>query len=316
MPILTCRSCRFPFAFVGFGSGDTHVDGGLAVNLPVDHLKNEESTLGAVIGISFLNKFGSVQKSNLLSYTQQLFLAAIQSGVARSEAILGGQNIFSIDTDIGTFDFDAALNAGMGVEYDLVSSRFDTWLRTWLLRDNSPEIDYPGPRLLRPGLSDTPWPPAIVNEINDRLKSEPSTQAKSIAYFDTAILDDNGAFTGNYVSKSVKTFMVVRPTNLLQFDFQIGREGSFEAANLRCSVVNSQNEALAFIPHVQELTKSRDPLRSFRVYFLFERQLTPESPNQPYRVEYHYEGNNPYPNAGSGKEAVAVLLRQGGQTRE
>jgi predicted acylesterase/phospholipase RssA len=313
IPQALARSCRFPFAFVGFGSGNTQVDGGLALNLPVDQLKKDESTMGSVIAISFANKFGSTEKSNLLSYTQQLFSAAIQSGVTRSEMILGRQNVYSIDTEIGTFDFEEALDTGLGLEYDLVSNKFETWLAGWLKSYGPIESVSPGGKhkLLRPGLADTPWSPAIVHELNDRLQSEPSTRAKSAGCFDTALLDEAGRFTGKYVSRSIKTFEVIRPTNVLQFDFQIGRGTSFAGSNLGCAVLNSQGDALAFISHVEELTKDGDPLRTFRVYFLFERPLTPTSPNQPYRAEYQHEADDPYPNLASGADASTLSMRQG-----
>ena len=102
------------------------------MNFPVDDLKADESTLGSVIGIGFASRFGDSRKSDLISYTQQLFSAAIQSGVTRSELILGKSNVYAIDTTIGTFEFDRALKEGLGIEYELTSNKFDTWLATWL----------------------------------------------------------------------------------------------------------------------------------------------------------------------------------------
>jgi predicted acylesterase/phospholipase RssA len=164
IPKALARSCRLPFAFVGFNSGDTQVDGGLALNFPVDELKSDESTIGSVIGISFANAFGGFGQNNLLSYTQQLFSAAIQSGVARSELILGKSNVYPIDTTIGTFDFERALNQGLSLEYDLTASKFDTWLATWLKTSGpiQPVRSDSGRKLLRPGLSDSAWPPAVI----------------------------------------------------------------------------------------------------------------------------------------------------------
>jgi predicted acylesterase/phospholipase RssA len=66
IPKALARSCRFPFAFVGFGSGDTQVDGGLALNFPVDKLKEDMSTVGSVIGISFGTIFGDVTKLEVI----------------------------------------------------------------------------------------------------------------------------------------------------------------------------------------------------------------------------------------------------------
>ena len=314
IPKALARSCKFPFAFSGFGSGDAEVDGGLALNFPVDDLKADESTLGSVIGISFASRFGDSRKSDLISYTQQLFSAAIQSGVTRSELILGKSNVYAIDTTIGTFEFDRALKEGLGIEYELTSNKFDTWLATWLKTSGPIQPVRSGTenRLLRPSLSDTLWSRAIVHEINDRLKLEPSTKATTIGCYETAVLDDSGEFTGKYIAKTIKTFCLVRPTNILQFDFQIGNGGSFAMANLGCAAFDSQGEALSFVPHVEELTKPDDILRSFRVYFLFDRPMAPDSLNQPFRVEYQYEGDNPYPNLGRTTESAIFSLRQGG----
>jgi predicted acylesterase/phospholipase RssA len=272
IPKALAKSCRFPFAFVGYRSGDTHVDGGLASNLPVDELKANESVLGSVIGVSFLSKFGDINKSNLRSYTQQLFSAAIQSSVARSELAIGKNNVFPIDTEIGTFDFDRALNEGFNFEYTRIGEKFDTWLAIWLKSSGPIEPVGPGrvQKLLRPSLTDSTFPISVVREINDRIEIDPSTNAQRVELYDTAMIDANGNFTGNYISRTVKTFRVVRNTNILQFDFQTGKDGTFAKTNLGCAAFDSQGSKLNFTPHIEELTKTADELRSFRVYFLFD----------------------------------------------
>jgi predicted acylesterase/phospholipase RssA len=313
LPKALAKSCRFPFAFVGFGSGNTEVDGGLALNLPVDHLKRDESTKGPVIGVSFLTEHASTDNSNLLSYTQQLFSAAIQSSVARSEAIVGKQNVFAIDTQIGTFDFEAALKDGLGVHYKLAEEQFKTWLDAWLRSYGPIEAADPGAarKLLRPTLSNVPLAPAVIREIDDRYRSEPCTRATSIGSYETAVIAANGEFAGKYRARTFMTCSIVRPTNLLQFDFQIGSSGSFAAANLGCSVVNNKGNTLRFAPDVQELTRSGQPLRSFRVYFLFDEKLMPDSPDQPYVLEYQYEGDDPYLNLGKRPEHSVFFCWQG-----
>jgi hypothetical protein len=133
------------------------------------------------------------------------------------------------------------------------------------------------------------------------------------ANLDTAILDQDGKFTGRYRTRSIKIFQVVRPTHFLQFDFQFGRAGSFDGTNLLCSVLDKNLDPLKFDFHVQETTKSGDePLRSFRVFFLFDQVLTPDSVDQPYRAEYQFEGDDPYPNLGVGLEGSTITMRQGG----
>jgi predicted acylesterase/phospholipase RssA len=314
IPKALAKSCRFPFAFVGYRAGDTHVDGGLASNLPVDELKSAESVLGSVIGISFLSKFGDTAKSNLRSYTQQLFSAAIQSSVARSELAIGKNNVFPIDTEIGTFDFDRALDQGLNLEYTRISEKFDTWLATWLKSFGPIEPVGPGrvQKLLRPSLTASTFPESIIREINDRIEIDPSTNALRVEVYDTALIDENGNFTGNYISRTVKDFRVMRDTNVLQFDFQTGKDGTFAKTNLGCAGFDGQGNKLNFTPHIEELTKQNDELRSFRVYFLFDEPIRPSTPNQPFRVEYQYEGDNPYPNLRKGCDAAALMLRQGG----
>jgi hypothetical protein len=87
---------------------------------------------------------------------------------------------------------------------------------------------------------------------------------------------------------------------------------AIDRARLGCSIFNNQYEPLAFVSHVQELTKSHHRLRSFRVYFLFDSPLAPDSPNQPYRAEYQFEGDDPYPSLGAGREVCTLTMRQGG----
>jgi predicted acylesterase/phospholipase RssA len=305
------ESCNFPFAFVGFGAGNTRVDGGLALNLPVDQLRDEASAKGPVIAIGFQNNFGNQTKRNILSYTQQLFSAAVQSSVYRSEEILGREHVHRINTSIGTFDFEMALDIGLSSEYERVSLKFAYWLDEWLAK-HGPVVSAPRSslRLLRPALS-PPWPIAVVNELNDRIKSDSSTKALSVLDFETALFDEEGNFANKYFCRALKTFEIVRSINSIQFSFQVGRIGSFDSANLACSGYDSRGAPLAFNTHVQELTKSGDKLRSFRVFFLFNDPLLPSSPNQPYTVEYQYEASDPYPNLGKGPEARTLGLRQG-----
>ncbi len=308
------KSCRFPFAFIGFASTDDAVDGGLAQNLPVDELKSEESTVGTVIGISFASR-NDGERGGLISYVQQLFSAAIQSSVTRSEMILGKQNVFSIETKIGTFDFHEALGLGFNEEYNRVTLAFGDWLNEWLDK-HGPRGSIGSPavrKLLRPVLPAVPWSPAIINEI-DREDKEPTIRALSIASFETAILDEAGAFTGKYSTRTGKTFQVLAPTNILQFEFQIGKGEAFASANLGCTVENSRGGALPFVHHVEEVTKPGDLLRSFRVFFLFEEPLTPGTANQPFHAQYEYEGEDPYPNLKEGADASTIRMDQ--QTEE
>lgn len=305
------KSCNFPFAFVGFSSDNPDVDGGLALNLPVDSLVQEGK--GDVIGVGFSNAFGNRGKSNLFLYTQQLFSAAIQSGVNRSETILTKRNVFSIDTSIGTFEFDKALSEGFDTHFKLVREQFRTWLDTWLKGVGPIESKQPdhNEKLLRPILSNAPLSLAIVRDLDERLKAEPCTHARTLCAYETAVLDHAGKFTGRYFTLNLMTCTITRQTNLLQFNFQIGPGGTFSDIKFGCSAANSKAQSLNFVPNVQELTKPGDSIRTFRVYFLFDPPLLPESPHQPYVVRYEYEGEDPYPMLGQGPEASVITRWQG-----
>jgi predicted acylesterase/phospholipase RssA len=294
IPKALAKSCGFPFALVGFKSGDTDVDGGLGLNFPVDDLKREEAVNGPVIGISFLPSFGRTGKSNLLSYAQQLFSAAIQSGVARSEAILGKENIFSIESEIGAFDFDWALSDGLSIHYDLVKEQFATWLEDWLrsYHEGQPR-DMHSHRFYRPALSNIKMSPAIIRELDERIRSQSFTHAQNAAMLQTAILDEAGTFSGKYRIKVATTFTITNPINIMQFDFQ--SKGPFQRASLGCAVSNSQGSSLQFSSDVQEITNLGDDLRTFRIYFLFNEVLKPEAPSQPFVAEYVYEADDTFP---------------------
>lgn len=300
------KSCRLPFAFVGHGSGNTEVDGGLALNLPVDDLA-KETEKGPVIGIGFVNKYGK-SKGGLISYTQQLFSAAIQSSVTRSETLLGKQNVYPIDTDIGTFDFEYALTEGFGKAYKSTADHFRSWLDTWLHPYRPIER---ASRLIRPPLSNNPMHAAVIREIDEYSEMQPATRAKSLLGFETAVLDEAGHFTGKYFAKTIMTFSIVRPTNIMIFEFQTGTGGSFTASTLGCTAFDRDGISLRFVLHVQEITKERERLRTFRVYFFFDEQLKKDSPNEPYVVEYRCEADDPYPALGTRPE-FSLVARLGG----
>src|SRR5262249_37507246 len=86
------KSAKFSFAFIGYKSDSADVDGGLALNLPVDRLHARQATEGRVIAISFSGSHGFAAQGGLVGFAEQLMSAAIQSGVTRSQTILGAEN--------------------------------------------------------------------------------------------------------------------------------------------------------------------------------------------------------------------------------
>jgi predicted acylesterase/phospholipase RssA len=314
IPIALANSCRIPYVFSGYKSDNHQVDGGLALNLPVDHLKNEQSSLGTVIGISFLSTFGSASFGNVLNYTGQLFSAAIQSNVDRSKMLLGEENVFSIPTSIGTFDFADALNEGLGEKFELVRLQFKSWFDNRLLGLRPPSIGgipRPSP-FVYPILTNTPWTGAVIEELKDRFRAEKFTHALSMSSFDTAILDDKGGFTGKYKSRFRNRYRILKKTHILAYDFQAGKSGAtFSDLKLRVMVINEKAEPLKFATHVQELPSDDSDLRSFRIFLLFEAALLPESADQPFTVECDYEVDDPFPKLGSDAEILTFTRADG-----
>jgi predicted acylesterase/phospholipase RssA len=306
IPHALAQSCNFPFAFVGYKAGNAPVDGGLSLNLPVDEFKRDESRMGRVIAISFATSFETTPASGLLHYTQQLFSAAIQGGVARSIDLLGAANVFSIETQIGTFEFEKALTTGLDTEYKLVVLQFESWLRVWL-RSGASDLMEP----VRPVLSSFAIPAAFIREIDRIQKYEIGTKAIEATAYDTAIFDDAGAFSGLFRSRFISVIEITRPVHLLQYDFEIGREGTFLSTGMECSVVNTVGVPLDFSTNVQELTTTDSKRRQFRVYLTFDPTLTPESAGQPYRVELEWTASETYPEMGRRGEASTIIRWQG-----
>jgi predicted acylesterase/phospholipase RssA len=318
VPTALEKSCRIPIAFSGFKSDNQHVDGGLALNLPVDELLAEESTAGTLIGISFASSFPDPFNGGIIEYTKHLFSAAIQANVNRSVLLMDKRNVFPIETNIGTFDFERALGEGLGDKFDDVKDQFRDWLRVWLasakpLLARSPD----GPtRFVRPILNPAPLPQSIVDELNDRFRSEEFTYAELISGYDTAVVDQKGKFTGKYRSKVYNKLRIAKKTKILTYDFQAG-QGTVNFSDMKFGfmVIDSVGTPLQFVGHVQELTQPKDKLKSFRLFLLFSEELTPGSPNQPYVLELQYEVDNPFPGLGKAGDAL-TLTRGHGNARE
>jgi hypothetical protein len=203
---------------------------------------------------------------------------------------------------------------GLGDSFDLIVEEFRTWLNRWIAQFGPVKSAQPqgSHRLIRLPLSNVPLAPAIIRDINDRARSEASTHAISVATYETAVLDERGNFTGRYRTRNTMEFSVVRKMNVLQFDFQGGKgSSSFSEMKVGCAALNSRGTALRFVPDVQELTNPNDVLRSFRVYFLFDQQLAPDSSDQPFAVEYEYVTDDPYPQLGKRGEISASSRWQG-----
>jgi predicted acylesterase/phospholipase RssA len=301
------KSCRYPFAFVGYKSDEVEVDGGLALNLPVDGLHARASQDGSVIAISFENTPGRHQKG-LRAYAEQLMSASIQSSVTRSQIILGHENVFAIKTDIGTFEFERALADGLGSHFELTAERFRGWFGEWLRTKMAEPL--PRPAVIRPTLANFKLPPAVIKELHIN-PTVAKTRGKKAQSFETANFDQNGKFDGTYSARSVLTFTVLQPTSLSALQFQIAKDASFDSAGLKCWATNAVGMPLKFSTHVEEISQERDPMRTFLLYFLFEETLTPSSESQPYTLGHEARIGDPYPALGQSPEIAAFFRGEG-----
>lgn len=310
IPEALANSCRIPYFFSGYMSDNKLVDGGLALNLPAERFKRDESTLGKVLGISFGSSFGKTSFASVLDYTGQLFSAAIQSNVDRSVELLGKSNVFFTATSIDTFDFKSAMKEGFEDKFKLVRLQFQSWLDN-KLEELAPEPTAPGSPFVYPLVTNSPWPAPLIEEMKDRYRAEKFTHAVSIASYDTAILDSDGKFAGRYRSRFRSRYKVLKKTHSLAYDFQSGKSGTtFADLKLKIMVNDEKANPLKFTAHVQELPPE-DDLRSFRMFLLFDTALLPEAAGQPFTVICDYEVDDPFPKLGKEAEVLSLTRADG-----
>lgn len=301
VPMALAKSCNFPYAFVGFKSNQTEVDGGLALNLPVDKLIDEESqsVKGNIIAIGFQREFhreGGRQLHPLVSFTQSLFSAAIQHGVLRSEALIGAGNFFAATSKIGTFDFEEALKTGLDHEYRVTKYEFSAWLNNWVTPFEARRPSSLS-RYIAPVQTPSKLPEPIVSQVNSFLRNEaPCIRARSVQLADIALLSERGDFTGDYRTKMILHFDVLKPLHVLQVSVELG-EKAFREAKFLCSASHGMT-TLKFTAQVHEVIREGGNLRKFLLFYLFDEPLLPDK-EEPYLLEYEYEGDDPYPGLGS-----------------
>lgn len=125
-------SCGIPFAFRTWkNQGYSKVDGGLCANLPVDFLRDDESQYGSVLAVSF-ERPTHASHDNLKSYVLALIDTAISSGEDRARDSLPAPNVFSINTQLSTFDFRSAFESGLAAQYDVVHLHAEKWISNFV----------------------------------------------------------------------------------------------------------------------------------------------------------------------------------------
>jgi NTE family protein len=126
-------SCALPFFFRSAAS--TVVDGGICENLPsevLDEMNAEE--YGPIVGISFAELRSGRRPDGFLAFARALLETAMRNSMQRAKRRLGPESIFSIETEIDTFDFKGALEHGFGPAYADVRQKAERFLRDFVER--------------------------------------------------------------------------------------------------------------------------------------------------------------------------------------
>ena len=123
-------SCGLPYCFRTWSkSGSpTIVDGGICENLPSDELEQYEAQDGPVVGISFDPVRGRTPNT-FKDFSIALLDTAMNNSMARAKLRLGANRVFSIKTEIGTFDFEEAIERGLDTDYELIKDRAHEWFK-------------------------------------------------------------------------------------------------------------------------------------------------------------------------------------------
>jgi predicted acylesterase/phospholipase RssA len=114
------HSCGIPFYYRTSGStGNVLVDGGITENFPAELLNKELHKYGPVLGIGFKEKTWN-PPSGLIGVGSALLNTAMTESTRRARKHIEDGNLFLIDTNVDTFDFQAGFESLAGAEYDLI----------------------------------------------------------------------------------------------------------------------------------------------------------------------------------------------------
>jgi predicted acylesterase/phospholipase RssA len=142
-PIVTSllESAAIPFFFRAQKSANsTIVDGGLCENLPSDLLTDDPED-GPIVAISFRRGAGATPR-NVREYCMAVVSAGIDHSVDRAKRVLEERakrsslphQVFLIDSEIESFDFEKAVHDGLGKTFETVRKQAMDWLTKFVDR--------------------------------------------------------------------------------------------------------------------------------------------------------------------------------------
>jgi NTE family protein len=133
------NSAGIPFCFRQWNSSNSAVivDGGLCENLPIDDLVATTATDGRILAFSFQRKSPGNPK-NILEFAAALLDVAINRSVQIARDRLGAGSVYTLGTEIGTFDFNSARAYLNSDSYRKDKDAVKVWIRK-LVHDAQPK---------------------------------------------------------------------------------------------------------------------------------------------------------------------------------
>ena len=135
------ESAALPFFFRAQKSPNgTVVDGGLCENLPSD-LLTDKAEDGPIVAVSFRRDAGAVPQT-VREYCMAVVSAGIDHSVDRAKRALEERakrsslphEVFLIDSEIGSFDFEKAVHDGLGKTFETVRGQAMAWLTSFVAK--------------------------------------------------------------------------------------------------------------------------------------------------------------------------------------
>lgn len=139
------HSAGLPFCFRTWSKSGSPVivDGGICENLPSDELDqpNEVKKFGRVVGVSFKPP-KPTPIDNIARFSVSLLETAMQNSMQRARQRLGEEYLHDIDTTIGTFEFEKALDRLRDErgEYDLIRNEAHEWFSDYVEREEKARV--------------------------------------------------------------------------------------------------------------------------------------------------------------------------------
>ena len=284
-------SCGIPFLFRTWRlEGYRNVDGGLCSNLPVDFLLDRVQEDGEVLAISFAPQT-TEPHNGFLKFVLALVDTAISAGEDKARQALPDPNVLPIVTNIKTFEFQRALEEGLGELYERIKRDTREWLKNY--------INLRARRLL--ALTHDPWKdksPSSAFVMEAMGKYFEQFEAKRLILYHSArllVIAPSLGTAANIISENSDSTRLELSFSACEDAIhmmslsvtQLNDESSLNAATLVCEITGPDgNEVNATLIPMRRSSKPSDR----QVCVCFSSPLPPNS--GPYSLRYSIRGGN------------------------